>query len=133
MSTFVLDSVEVEETWTAIQGRIEKSPVFQVVPEEAMATIEGVILLNHDEAFDNWPTFSEQHKKNRVQFWKMKVLRTVPTEKAGIMAVYFHEYVAASLRGDAAESDDDGPVIPSYGGHVRAAQDAYIACTVSLT
>ena len=131
----LLDMVEVEKTWTAIQGRIGRNPVFQVLPDEAQATIESVIMVNHDEAFDRWPSFSLVHTKCRVHFWKEKVRAAVPAAKAGIFAVYFHEYVAASTRGEMAGVEDDESscsMIPSYGGHARAAHDAWVACTASL-
>lgn len=133
MSLLMLDSVEAEKTWTSIQGRMARHPVFQVLPEEAQETIENVIMLNHDEAFDRWPSFSLGHKKMRIQFWKDRVLDAVEVEKRGIFAVYFHEYIAASIRGEGASAeDDDVSAIPSYGGHARAAHDAWVACTASL-
>lgn len=136
MSHLVLDNREVEQTWAAIQGRIGRHPTFQVVAEDAIHTIESVIMLNHDEAFDRWPGDKEKNmlrdKKCRVHFWKEQVLESVENNKRGIFAVYFHEYVAASIRGERAMSDD-GPTIPSYGGHARAAYDAYVASVASLT
>jgi hypothetical protein len=134
MSYLVLDNREVEATWAAIQGRISRHPTFQVVAEDAIHTIESVIMLNHDEAFDRWPTNALGDKKCRVHFWKEQVLESVENNKRGLFAVYFHEYVAASIRGEMAMSDDDdSPTIPSYGGHARAAYDAYVASVASLT
>lgn len=128
----MLDPVEVEATWTAIQGRASRSPKFQVLPDEAMALIEAVIMRNHDEAFDNWPSFSTSDKKCRVHFWKQRILAAVEQDKRGLYAVYFHEYVAATDRGTYAEPEDDYERIPSYGGHARAAHDAWVACTASI-
>lgn len=132
MGVLFLDPVEVENTWTAIHGRIAKVPQFQVLPQDAFETIEEIIMASHAEAFDHWDSYSEEHRKYRAQFWKNRVLAAVEPEKRGLYAVYFHEYVAASTRGDAAEMEDEPMTIPSYGGHARAAHDAYIACIVSL-
>lgn len=132
-SVLDLDPVEVASTWAAIQGRIEKSPTFQVVSEEALATIENVILANHDEAFDRWPKFTDEHKKYRVQFWKAALIDAVPAEKAGIFAVYYHEYIASIERSERGSAEDEAAMpLPSYGGHARAARDAWMACTASL-
>jgi hypothetical protein len=128
----VANSTDVESTWASIQGRISRNPTFQVVDEDAIATIESVIMHHHDEAYDSWPSFSLADKKCRVHFWKGCVLDAVPDEKRGLFAVYFHEYVAAIERGEQSEEDEPG-CIPSYGGHARAAHDAYVACTASLT
>lgn len=132
LNDVTVDNTEVEATWTAIQGRISRSPKFQVLPEDAMATIETVIMRHHDEAFDLWPGFSVSDKKHRVHFWKSRVLDFVEPEKRGLYAVYFHEYVAATDRGTYAEPEEDLSPIPYYGGHARAAHDAYVACTASL-
>lgn len=134
MSELLLDKSETEKTWTSIQGRIDHSPSFQVVSEDALELIESVIMHNHDEAYDRWPTFTVEHQKCRVQFWKNRVLDAVPADKAGIFAVYYHEYIASLERARSKEFEDDEPVnIPSYGGHARAAYDAYVACTASLS
>ena len=130
MTNLVLDAVETEKTWNAIHGRIAKVTQFQVVPLDALETIEAVIMRDHDEAYDNWPTFSIDDQKCRVQFWKDRVLADVPADKRGLFAVYYHEYIAAIERSQDAEYED--VVIPSYGGHARAAHDAWVACTASL-
>jgi len=133
MVNVVLDPVEVESTWRAIQGRSSRTPQFQVLPEDAMKLIEAIVMRNHDDAFDMWPTFSTSDKKCRVHFWKEKVLAAVDSEKRGIYAVYFHEYVAATDRGTYSEPEElEMPSVPSYGGHARAAHDAWVACTASL-
>jgi len=134
MSSLLLDEAETEKTWTAIQGRIDRSPTFQVVPEAALELIESVIMRNHDEAYDRWSTFTVEDQKRRVQFWKECVRDAVPADKAGIFAVYYHEYIASLERARCKEfEDEDGLMpIPSYGGHARAAHDAWVACTASL-
>ncbi|NDD52287.1 hypothetical protein EBZ39_00145 [bacterium] len=130
----VINRADVDTTWTAIQGRIQRRPTFQVVSEDAIATIENVIMRNHDEAYDMWPSFSLDHKKCRVHFWKERVLNAVPDDKRGIFAVYYHEYIASIERSQDAAFDEDEElmVIPNYGGHARAVHDAWIACTASL-
>lgn len=135
MSELLLDKSETEKTWTSIQGRIDHSPMFQVVPEDALELIESVIMRNHDEAYDRWPTFAVDHQKCRVQFWKDRVRDAVPGDKAGIFAVYYHEYIASLERARFKEFEDEDQhmPIPSYGGHARAAYDAYVACTASLS
>lgn len=131
----IVNTYEVEATWTAIQGRIDRRPTFQVVDEDAIALIESVIMKNHEEAFDLFPGFSLDDKKQRVQFWKDRVIDAVLPAKAGLFAVYFHEYIASIERANAAsfDEDDEPTLIPSYGGHARAAHDAWVACTASLS
>ena len=128
--TAVLD-VEVQKTWIAIQSRLEHNPVSQVVPETAMELLDAVVNHYSDEAFGEWPTQNQYDRANRAHFWKQKVLQVCPEGQQGLYAVYLHEYIAATLRGDAAEMDDVSNV-PHYGGHARASHDAWVACTASL-
>lgn len=137
MSVLLLDRSIVEKTWDAIDARIARRPVFQVVPGEAMVTIESVILVNEDEAWDRFP----DDQKCRVQFWKEALLDAVPENERGLWAVYFHEYIAASLRGDGAAGvavDDDTDVIVYSRRSVspaiarRALAEAYETCSAGL-
>jgi hypothetical protein len=150
MSVLLLDRVSVKKTWDAVAARIERRPVFQVVPEDAMNTIESVIMVNEDEAWDRWPTNASEHRACRVQFWKNCLLEAVVDIAAeegekepnvGLWAVYFHEYIAASLRGaDAAAFDVDEDVADirytrASVSSVTAAQalrDAYATCAAGL-
>jgi len=137
MSVLLLSAADVKKTWAAVEARIKKRPVFQVVPEEAMVTIENVILANEDEAWDRFPA----DQKCRVHFWKTLLLAAVPENERGLWAVYFHEYIAASLRGDGAagvEVDDDTDVIVYSRRSVspaiaqRALAEAYQTCAAGL-
>lgn len=138
MSSLTVDLTEAKKTWRAIEARMAHTPVAEVVGEEALATIESVLMENHDEAYDLYPTNSFEDRICRIQFWKDAVIEASLPAKAGIMAVYYHEYVAASLRGQAASpvptvfTDETESRIPSYGGERRAQHDAYLACTASL-
>jgi hypothetical protein len=128
----------VKATWTAITARIKARPETEVVPEAAMDYIDAVVTQSSDIAFERWPTNSEEDRAHRAHFWKLCVLQSLRTDgratEAGVFAVYLHELIAATIRGDAATGmDDDFTVdIPNYGGHARAAHDAYMACTASL-
>lgn len=136
MSMLLLNDGIVARTWAAIEARLHRRPTFQVVTEAAMRTIENVILVNEDEAWDRFPT----DQKSRVAFWKAAVLDAVPAEERGLFAVYFHEYIAASLRGDGAagEVDDDTDVIVYSRRSVspaiaqRALTEAYATCAAGL-
>jgi hypothetical protein len=147
MSVLLLDRAAVEKTWDAIDARIERRPVFQVVPEEAMNTIESVIMVNEDEAWDRWPSnhFDEHgepddeknhaDKQCRVQFWKAAVLDAVPDNERGLWAVYFHEYIASTMRGDEAAIDEDIHYSRSSVNSLTAAmalRDAYATCAAGL-
>jgi hypothetical protein len=148
MSVLLLDRVSVKKTWDSVTARIERRPVFQVVPEAAMNTIESVIMVNEDEAWDRWPTNSIEHKQCRVQFWKQCVLEAVVDFAAedgkdlnvGLWAVYFHEYIAASMRGAEAAYDVDEDVMDIQYSRVscspdiarRALHDAYATCRAGL-
>jgi hypothetical protein len=140
MSVLLLDLTAVEKTWASIEARISRRPVFQVVPDIAMLTIESVVLANEDEACRRWPTYhiggpaspSIRHDARcRVQFAKEALLDAVPTESRGLFAVYFHEYIAASLRGDAPEfvylRRSSSPAIAQ-----RALAEAYQTCAAGM-
>ena len=136
MSVLLLDRAAVEKTWDSIDARASRRPVFQVVPEMAMITIENVIEVHEDEAWDRFP--KDQHC--RVQLWKEALLDAVPENERGLWAVYFHEYIAASLRGsdaacDTAEDAEDivysrASVSPAIAQ--RALADAYETCSAGL-
>ena len=122
-------------TKTAVLRRVRRQPEFEVVPEHAIRLFEHVIEQTETEAImahphDIWA---------RVQYWKDAIMARVAPHLRGVIAVYFHEYVAATMRGDAAEFDSDVDV---YGFSQRpynpqaediARRDAYLACTASLT
>lgn len=116
--------MSIEETKKAIQVRIAAKPVFAVVPEHAIRLFDRVIEETEVEAF-------KEHKGfwARVNFWKNEVLSRVTPALRGIVAVQFHEYIAALSRGDTPALD---PAAPSYGGEARAQHDAYMACCASL-
>lgn len=160
MSVLLLNTADVKKTWAAVEARIEKRPVFQVVPEEAMNTIESVIMVNEDEAWDRWPSNhldeqgepdaekNREDQKCRVQFWKQCVLEAVvdfavedgKNLNVGLWAVYFHEYIAASMRGAEAALDIDEDVTDirytraSVSPDIarRALHDAYATCAAGL-
>lgn len=140
----VLDRAAVKKTWECVTARIGRQPVFEVVPEEAMETIETIVSINEEKAWENWPTNTDEDKAHRIQFWKQCVLRAVVDFAAsagddpnlGLWAVYFHEYVAANMRGaEAVLSAEDiqyfrKPVSPDIAR--RALHDAYATCRAGL-
>ena len=135
MSVLLLDRVSVKKTWDAISARIERRPVFQVVPEEAMNTLESVIMVNEDEAWDRWPSNYLDDQQHRVQFWKEAVLDAVPENERGLWAVYFHEYIASTMRGSDAAIDEDIHYSRASVGSVTVAhalRDAYATCAAGL-
>ena len=148
MGVLLLDMAAVEKTWSAIVARIARRPTFQVVNSDAMHTIESVIEVHEDEAWDRWPSnhFDEhgtpdaaknrEDQKCRVQFSKEALLDAVPAEERGLWAVYFHEYIASTLRGaDAAIDDDDvvySRVSVSPATAQRALAEAYETCSAGL-
>lgn len=125
-----IDGTRVAKTREQVLARIAKAPSFEVVSEEALATIENVIQANHDEAWDRWP----QDQWYRIQFWKDAVLDAVPEELKGVFAGYFHEYVASNLRGSVAMTDDAdrAPRTINPGIEAQVRRDAYLATSASL-
>ena len=128
----LIDLSAMEKTWSAIVERIGRRPVFQVVPNEALVTIESVILANDDEAWDRFPA----SRKCRVQFWKEALLDAIPENERGLWAVYFHEYIASTLRRGYAAIDDDDVVYfrrsSSPAIAQRALAEAYQTCAAGL-
>ena len=148
MGMLLLDRAVVAKTWDAINARIARHPVFQVVNSDAMNTIESVIEIHEDEAWDRWPSNhvdgsgqpdaekNREDQKCRVQFSKEALLDAVPAEERGLWAVYFHEYIASTLRGaDAAIADEDiiySRVSVSPAIAQRCLAEAYETCSAGL-
>jgi hypothetical protein len=120
--------MSVEETKKSIQVRISARPQFAVVPAHAIALFDRVMEETEVEAFTAHKGFWA-----RVDFWKAEVLRRVTPSIRGLVAVQFHEYIAALARGGDGDCVSGGfDNVPPYGGEARAQHDAYIACTASL-
>ena len=147
MGMLLLDLTAVEKTWASIEARISRRPVFQVVPNAALVTIENVIMAGEDEAWDRWPgqnlgdddlpDVEKNHadQRCRIHFAKEALLDAVPTESRGLMAVYFHEYIASTLRGADATADEDivySRISISPAVAQRALAEAYETCSAGL-
>jgi len=122
--------MSIEETKKAVQLRVARKPVFAVVPEHAIKMFDRVI--EETEVFA-----TARHPNDiwgRVEFWKEEILSRVSRPLRGLVAVQFHEYIAALMRNDDDETADDFgfSTHPPYGGEARAQRDAYLACTASL-
>lgn len=118
------------ETKKAIILRAANRPSFTVVPEHAIKMFDRVIEQTSAEAIATHP----DDKWGQIEFWKEAILDRVLPRLRGIVAVYYHEYIASLMRGDGnVETDQYGfDDIPPYGGEARAQRDAYMACTASL-
>lgn len=141
------------KTWASIEGRATKRPAHQIVPEEWLKTFEDTIEQiesSPDAAFERWPSLNagSADQKMRIEYWKMRILAAVKDKRMkGVIAGWYHEYTAATIRGYNAtsadnEHNDDGNidtetqddmeiVIPSY-SESRIRSDAYAACAASL-
>ena len=116
--------MSAETTKNAILRRVARKPVFEVVPEHAIALFDHVIEQTETEAVlahpdDQWA---------RIDFWKTAILEKVASSQKGMIAGQFHEYFATLLRNEG----DSSSTVPSYGGEARAQYDAYMACCASL-
>lgn len=141
------------KTWAAIEGRATKRPAHQIVPEEWLRTFEETIEQiesSPDSAFDRWPSLLDgsSDQKMRIEYWKMRILAAVKdTRMKGVIAGWYHEYTAATIRGynataadrnehnhdspEYTEEDDTEIVRLSY-SESRIRSDAYAACAASL-
>lgn len=128
-----ISSFAVAETKEAILRRATKTPLFAVVPEHAIKMFDRIIEQTETEALSKHP----KDKWARIQFWKDKIMSRVLPRLRGVVAGYYHEYVAALKRNDTPEVELDD----SYGFSSRpyneyaeaiAQRDAYLACTASL-
>lgn len=120
-----------DNTKQAIVLRINRTPAFEVVPQHAITLFDRVIEETEAEATRLHPA----DVWGRVEFWKGEILSRIAAPLRGLVAVQFHEYIAATMRGDGGVepvSDDGFGPVPSYGGEARAQRDAYLACTASL-
>lgn len=120
------------ETKKAILLRAAHRPSFAVVPEHAIKMFDRVIEQTSAEAIATHP----DDKWGQIEFWKEAILDRVLPRLRGIIAVYYHEYIASLLRGEEAVIDDDmygfedRPYNPN--AEAVAQRDAYLACTASL-
>ena len=117
-------------TKKAILLRSARKPSFAVVPEHAIKMFDRVIEQTSAAAIAAHP----DDKWGQIEFWKEEILSRVLPKLRGIVAVYYHEYIASLMRGDGnVEVDPYGfDDVPPYGGEARAQHDAYMACTASL-
>lgn len=121
----MLNLSSARETWKAIQGRLGKTPVFQVVPDDWSDTFDQIVMANSDEAWELWPSMVEgsSDQVSRIEFWKNKILDEVHDSKMkGVVAGYYHEWTAAILRGMRASRD------PNIEARVREAAYAATCC-----
>lgn len=124
----------IAETRQAVLGRVHKRPEFAVVPEHAIKLFDRVIEQTETEALRQFP----DDEWGRIQFWKEEVMELTLPKLRGVIAGYFHEYVAALMRNDLLDiepvSDEFGFNGRAYNPHAEAIaqRDAYLACTASL-
>lgn len=125
--------MSVAETKQAILGRVFKRPEFSVVPEHAIKLFDRVIEQNEAEGLRLFP----DDEWGRIQHWKEEIMDVTLPKLRGVIAGYYHEYIAALMRNDvlAIETEDEfGFNNRPYNPHAEAIaqRDAYIACTASL-
>ena len=123
----MLNLSSARETWKAIQGRLGKTPVFQVVPDEWSEIFDQIIVKFSDKAFEKWPSMVEGSSDQvcRIEFWKNKILDEVHDSKMkGVVAGYYHEWTACIIRGMRVARDPDI--------ERRVREDAYAAASCGL-
>jgi hypothetical protein len=121
----------VNDTRNAVLARVPRRPVFGIVPEHAQKLFDRVIEETEAVAVAAHP----DDVWGRIEFWKEEILSRVSPVLRGLVAVQYHEYVAALMRGDDADGAADPFGFgsrPPYGGEARAQRDAYMACCASL-
>lgn len=125
--------MSVAATKQAILGRVFKRPEFVIVPEHAIKLFDRVIEQREAEALRLHP----DDEWGRIQYWKEEIMEVTLPRLRGVIAGYYHEYIAALMRNDVLDIETDDP----YGFNTRpyneyaeavAQRDAYIACTASL-
>jgi hypothetical protein len=122
--------MSVEETKKAIIGRIHRSTRATPVPEHVIRLFDHVIEETHVEAFLAHPT----DKWERIEFWKEEILARIAEPFRGLVAIQYHEYMAAIERGNE-ESDEElltalRPSNPC--AEAIAQRDAYLACCAAV-
>lgn len=125
--------MSVAETKQAILGRVFKRPEFSVVPEHAIKLFDRVIEQNEAEGLRLFP----DDEWERIQYWKEEIMEVTLPKLRGVIAGYYHEYIAALMRNDvlSVTTDDEfGFTGRPYNPHAEAIaqRDAYLACTASL-
>lgn len=111
-----------------ILDRVNRKTAETVVPERAIKFIDKVM---EDNAADSPTDYWE-----RVEFFKEKVLEDTLPQFKGLMAVAFHQYMAALYRDENPEFESDADEFGSrpYNLYAEAIaqRDAYLACCASL-
>jgi hypothetical protein len=121
-------AMSVNETKQAILHRVAAAPVFAIVPEHAIALFDKVMSETESEAYVKYPS----DYWSRVDFWKRVILNRVSPTLRGLVAVQYHEYIAALRRGDGDGISGGFDSVPPYGGEARAQRDAYMACCAGI-
>lgn len=120
----------IESTKQAIIGRVHRNTVSVPVEEHVIKMFDHVIEETHVEAFTAHP----KDKWARIEFWKREILSRVAAPFRGLVAIQFHEYMAAIERGNE-ESDEEllTALRPSNPFAESVAQrDAYLACCAAI-
>ena len=125
--------MSVAETKQAILGRVFKRPEFSIVPEHAIKLFDRVIEQNEAEGLRLFPA----DEWGRIQYWKEEVMELTLPKLRGVIAGYYHEYIAALMRNDVLSvtvDDEFGFNGRPYNPRAEAIaqRDAYLACTASL-
>lgn len=107
----------------AILGRVHKRPAFSVVPEHAIKLFDRVIEQNEAEGLRQFP----EDEWGRIQYWKEEIMKLTLPKLRGVLAGYYHEYIAALMRNDICGLRPHNP-----NAEAIAQRDAYLACTASL-
>lgn len=122
--------MSVENTKSAIVGRVHRDTGSVPVAEHAIRFFDYVISEVEADALAAHPT----DKWARINYWKEEILSRVARNWRGLVAVQFHEYIAALERG-AEESTESlmsalRPTNPW--AEQIALRDAYLATSASL-
>lgn len=127
-------AMSVAATKQAILSRVFRRPEFSVVPEHAIKLFDRVIEQNEAEGLRKFP----KDEWGRIQFWKEEIMKVTLPQLRGVIAVYYHEYMAALRRNESLAvvpgDDEFGFMSRPYNPHAEAIaqRDAYLACTASL-
>jgi hypothetical protein len=120
----------VENTKSAIVGRIHRDTVSVPVAEHAIKFFDYVISEVEADAMAAHP----KDKWARVNYWKKEILSRVADNWRGLVAIQFHEYMAALERGDEETTESLLSALRPSNPFAEqiALRDAHLATSASL-
>jgi hypothetical protein len=129
MSLATVSAREIATVKHAVARRLDG----QIKPSSVTIVEENAIRLFEDTMEATQATVAKLSFWEQVAYLKAAVLKKTAASKRGRMAVLYHVWQAAMLRGFLADEDGNVRPLDVPGAEARAQAHAYMACSASLS